>query len=412
MRLAIVGTGIAGLGAAHRLHPHFDLTVFEAADWIGGHTHTVDVPFETGPVAVDTGFIVYNESTYPLLTALFAELGVATEPSNMSFAVTGGDTEYEGSGRGLFTDPKALADLRHWTMIRDILRFNRLVRRAAITGIPADLTLSEFTEGLSDAFRRRYLLPMCAAIWSTPEADMADYPAHTLIRFFSNHGLIQIRNRPEWRTVTGGARTYVERLVEPFRTRVHTNSPVHELRRMPGGVDLVLDDRIERFDGVVLATHADASLKILNGSASAEEQDVLGRFGYSKNTAVLHSDPTFMPARQAAWASWNVEKGAPRSQPAVTYWMNRLQNLETPHPLFVTLNPTRSPRTVWGSWEYDHPMFDTAAIKAQSRLASLQGADRVWFAGAYFRYGFHEDGLMSGYSAADALMAAREEAST
>ncbi len=233
---------------------------------------------------------------------------------------------------------------------------------------------------------------------------MENYPAQTLIRFFNNHGLIQLKDRPQWRTVTGGARNYVDALTAPFADRIHTNAPVQEIRRTPTGVDLVFSDSIETFDGVVLATHADVSLKILNGSANAREQRVLSNFAYSKNHAILHSDPSFMPSQHRAWASWNVSTGDKNSLPSVTYWMNRLQNLDTPEPLFLTLNPLREPQSIWGSWIYDHPMFDTAAIDAQDELASLQGEDRVWFAGAYFRYGFHEDGLMAGYAAAEAVM--------
>jgi len=404
MRIAIVGTGIAGLGAAHQLHKHVDLAVFEAADWIGGHSHTVDVPLPGCSVAVDTGFIVYNNATYPLLTQLFAELEVPTKPSDMSFAVAGEPREYEGSVRGMFAARRAVFDAQHWLMIRDILTFNRRVRDAAGDQLPHSVTLGDFTADLSNAFRDRYLLPMCAAIWSTPEEDMANYPAQTLIRFFNNHGLIQLKDRPQWRTVTGGSRIYVNKLISPFRDRIHTNTPVQEIRRTPSGVDLVLADSIESFDGVLLATHADVSLKILNGSATTAEQSILSNFAYSQNHAVLHSDASFMPAERRAWASWNVTATDKTSLPSVTYWMNRLQNLDTPDQLFLTLNPAREPQHIWGSWMYDHPMFDSAAIAAQSDLPGLQGRDRVWFAGAYFRYGFHEDGLMAGYAAAESLL--------
>lgn len=408
MRFAIIGTGISGLGAAHRLHQHVDLEVFEAADWVGGHTHTVDVPFASGDVPVDTGFIVYNNHTYPLLTQLFDELGVATEPSDMSFAIAGDPQEYEGSVRGMFADPTAAFDPKHWLMIRDIIKFNKRVREASTRSVSTGMTLGEFTADLSEPFRTRYLLPMCAAIWSTPASDMDSYPAHTLIRFFNNHGLIKLKDRPQWRTVTDGARSYVDALTAPFADRIHTNQPVHEIRRTAGGVDVVLSDTVESFDGVLLATHADTSLKILNGAARPAETRLLSNFSYSTNHAVLHSDPTFMPATRRAWASWNVVAGDGRQLPSVTYWMNRLQNLTTPTPVFLTLNPSREPADVWGSWVYDHPMFDVAAIDAQSRLPQLQGVDNVWFAGAYFRYGFHEDGLMAGYGAAESVLSKLE----
>ncbi len=406
MRLAIVGTGIAGLGAAHRLHRHVDLTVFEAADWIGGHTHTIDVPFGESSVGVDTGFIVYNEVTYPRLVALFGELGVATERSDMSFSVRGPAGEYEGSALGLFADPRKLIDPGHWSMIADIIAFNKRVRSIDLDQLPGDLTLRDFTADFGRPFRERYLLPMGAAIWSTPASDMEEYPAHTLVRFFRNHGLAQLRDRPQWRTVTGGARTYVEALTRPFRDRIHTRTPVEEVCRHAEGVEVVTAAGSHRFDGVLLATHADTALEILNGWSTERERRVLSSFRYSTNRAVLHTDRTFMPTSERAWASWNVVQVRPEAPPSLTYWMNRLQNLTTPDPVFVTLNPDREPRDVLGSWDYDHPMFDVAAIEAQAELGSLQGRDRVWFAGAYFRYGFHEDGLKAAYAAADSITSA------
>ncbi len=408
MHIAIVGSGIAGLGAAHRLHPHARLTVFEAGSWVGGHTNTVDVTLAGRTFPVDTGFIVYNEHTYPRLTALFAELGVATEPSDMSFAVGRGAVEYEGSVRGIMAEPTALARPGHWRMIRDIIAFNRAAADLARTGVPANMTLGELIEPYSSEFRDRYLLPMGAAIWSTPEADMATYPAGTFIRFFANHGLIQLKDRPQWRTVSGGARTYVERLTEPFADRVFTNTPVTRIERTATGVRIDTPGSTHHADAVVLATHADTSLRLLGPDATADERRVLSAFRYSTNDAVLHTDSTYMPVRRRAWASWNVLAGDARSVPAVTYWMNRLQNLAGPD-VFVTLNPTSEPGGILGRWSYDHPMFDRAAIAAQAELPSLQGRRRTYYAGAYFRYGFHEDGLMAGQLAADALLAAREE---
>ncbi|NNC43917.1 MAG: NAD(P)-binding protein [Acidimicrobiia bacterium] len=405
MRIAIIGTGIAGLGAAHRLRDAVDLTLFEANDWVGGHTHTVDVALSTDEsVPVDTGFIVYNESTYPLLTKLFADLHVATEPSDMSFSVRGPAGEYEGSARGMFVDPRALVDPSHWAMIRDILAFNRRVNEVDLDQLPPGLTLDAFTADLSQPFQQRYLLPMGAAIWSTPANEMFDYPADTLVRFFRNHGLAQLRDRPAWRTVTGGSRTYVEALTKPFCDRIRLKTPVQEIRRGADGVDVVTPAGIERFDGVLLATHADTSLKILNGWSSPAEQNLLSNFRYARNEAVLHTDPSLMPASKRAWASWNVVQRDPFADPSLTYWMNRLQNLETSKPVFVTLNPDRMPGQVHGSWTYHHPMFDARAVEAQRHLSDLQGSDRVWFAGAYFRYGFHEDGLMAGYAAADSIL--------
>ncbi|MDH3307126.1 MAG: FAD-dependent oxidoreductase [Acidimicrobiia bacterium] len=408
MDIAIIGSGIAGLGAAHRLHKSANITLFEAGAWVGGHAHTVDVELDGRHVPIDTGFIVYNEHTYPLLTSLFEELHVETEASDMSFAIGGGPVEYEGSTRGMAAQPASLARPGHLRMIYDILAFNRRARILASRGVPPDLTVGDLIAPYGKAFRDRYLLPIGAAIWSTPEADMAGYPAATFIRFFANHGLLQVRNRPQWRTVTRGARSYVEALTTPFLDRVHTNTPVRRVDRSASGVTVFTDTAEYTYDAVVLATHADTSLAMLGADATAEEQAVLGSFGYSTNDAVLHTDPALMPSTRKAWASWNVLEGDARSVPSVTYWMNRLQNLEGTD-VFVTLNPAVEPNGILGRWSYDHPMFDRAAIAAQGRLPRLQGTKRTYYAGAYFRYGFHEDGLMSGYAAADALLTEHEE---
>ena len=399
-RIAIVGSGIAALGAAHKLHPQAEITVFESESWVGGHSHTVDVTIDGTTIPVDTGFIVYNEITYPHLTALFAELNVATEPSDMSFAIGGGLIEYEGSGRGMFAQPSAALDPQHWRMIADILAFNR----ASVSDVNQGVTIGELTAGYSDAFKTRYLRPMIAAIWSTPEADAMSYPAATLLRFFSNHGLMQVRDRPQWRTVTGGARSYVAKLTEPFAERIRTDTPVHAVRR--DGSDVIVDTTAgsESFDHVVFGTHADTTLAILGADVTPNEQRLLSAFRYSRNRAVLHSDPRLMPRSRKAWASWNVLEGQISDVPAVTYWMNRLQNIGGTQQLFLTLNPTVEPRDIHGEWEYDHPMFDQQAIDAQGSLHELQGVSNAWFAGAYFRYGFHEDGLASGFGAAADLL--------
>lgn len=399
-RIAIVGSGIAALGAAHKLNTHTDITVFEAESWIGGHSHTVDVDVDGSAIPVDTGFIVYNEVTYPHLTALFAELGVATEASDMSFAIGGGPVEYEGSARGMFAQPSAAFDPNHWRMIADILSFNK--RTAA--GVDDNTTIGDVTGDYSQAFQDRYLRPMIAAIWSTPEADAMSYPAATLLRFFANHGLMQVRNRPQWRTVTGGARSYVEKLTEPFADRIQTNTPVRAVRRAGSSAVVTTDSGDETFDQIVFGTHADTTLRILGTDATADEQRLLSNFRYSQNRAVLHSDPRLMPSSRRAWASWNVLESEISQVPTVTYWMNRLQNIAGDTPLFLTLNPGVEPDRIHGEWSYNHPMFDQAAIDAQSSLPTLQGVANAWFAGAYFRYGFHEDGLASGYAAAADLM--------
>lgn len=402
MRVAIIGTGISGLGAAHRLGDKVDLTLYEASDWVGGHSHTVDVDVSGTPVAVDTGFIVYNETTYPLLTELFRELDVDTEPSNMSFAIAGSAPEYEGSLRGMAATRSALLRPSHWRMMKDILHFNKYIQTVDVDD--PKLRLGDLIDGYSDVFKDRYLLPMGAAIWSTPSADMADYPAATLARFFRNHGLVQLRNRPQWRTVSGGSRQYVDKLTAPFRERIRLDEPVIEVRRNHDGIEILSGSGTDRFDQVIFATHADTTRALLGADATDQEQSVLSRFKYSRNRAVLHTDQAYMPKQRRAWASWNVTAGNGNELPCVTYWMNQLQTLPTPTPVFVTLNPTDEPRGQLGSWDYDHPMFDRAAIEAQAEVPGLQGTLRSYYCGAYTRYGFHEDGLMSGYAAADALI--------
>lgn len=400
MRVAIIGSGIAALGAAHRLAPVADITVYESESWIGGHSHTVDVTVDGLEVPVDTGFIVFNEITYPLLTALFSELGVTTEASDMSFAIGGGPVEYEGSAKGLFAQRSAALDPGHWGMIRDILAFNRAAQVAGDIDVP----IGEFVAPYGKAFRNRYLRPMIAAIWSTPEAEAMDYPTATLLRFFKNHGLTQVSDRPQWKTVTGGSRNYVNRLVEPFRSSIRLNTPVRSVSRFGNGVEIEAAGESEAFDYVVFGTHADTSLRLLGNGATADEEHLLQAFRYSSNRAVLHSDPALMPRNHRAWASWNVLANDASAVPSVTYWMNRLQNIQTDTPLFLTLNPTVEPRHIHGEWNYDHPMFDRAAIAAQPNLERLQGVSNSWFAGAYFKYGFHEDGLASGFRAADLIL--------
>ncbi len=402
MRVAIIGTGISGLGAAHRLQHEADLTLYESSDWIGGHSHTVDVNVSGTSVAVDTGFIVYNEDTYPLLTRLFLELGVETEPSNMSFAIAGSSPEYEGSLKGIAANRSALLRPSHWLMIKDILRFNRYIQTVDVDD--ATLRLGDLVDGYSSVFKERYLLPMGSAIWSTPAADMADYPAATLARFFRNHGLVRLKNRPQWRTVTGGSRQYVNKLSAPFADRIRLDEPVIEVRRNTNGVEIHSGSGAEEFDQVIFATHADTTLALLGSEATDQERNILSNFQYSRNRAILHTDQRFMPSQRRAWASWNVQADRTDKLACVTYWMNQLQNLPTDTPIMVTLNPAEEPQGQLGSWDYDHPMFDRAAIMAQAELPGLQGTNRSYYCGAYTRYGFHEDGLMSGYAAAEAML--------
>lgn len=407
--IAVIGGGIAGLGAAWALSRRHRVTVYEADDRLGGHANTVEVVEPSGPVAVDTGFIVYNDRNYPNLVRLFAELGVATEPSDMSFSVSlgGGRFEYQARALGLAVQPSNLARSSYRRMITDIIRFGREAPRARLD--PA-LTTREFLDrgGYSEGFRHDFLLPMIACIWSSSLSAMLDYPAWAMIRFLDNHGLLDLLERPAWRTVTGGSQRYVERVRVPFVDRIRLSTPVTWLDRQDDRVR-VGDARggIDTFDDVVLATHADRSLAILGSGASQEEEEILGSFRYQENRVVLHRDPALMPQRRRAWSSWNylADRRSVASSPAVSlsYWMNRLQNLRTDRPLIVTLNPGREPRLVEFERTYRHPQFDVRSIVAQQRVSLIQGIRRTWFCGSYTGWGFHEDGLRSGLEVAAAL---------
>lgn len=404
--IAVIGSGISGLSAAWLLSKRHRVTLFEADNRLGGHSNTVDV----GGVPVDTGFIVYNEATYPNLTALFAHLDVATKPTDMSFAVSldGGRLEYSGRGLpGVFADPKNAARPRFWRMLRDLLRFYRNAPRDLSAQNLGSLDAYLDANGYSVAFREDHLYPMAAAIWSTPAADIGRYPAASFIRFCENHGLLKLVDRPIWRTVDGGSRSYVRRLTHALSQRSKTECGVARVRRLPGGVEI--EDRngeTHRFRHVVIATHANQALAMLE-TPRAEETSVLGAFGYTRNEAVLHGDARLMPRRRAAWAAWNYlsESGDGERRLSVTYWMNELHGIPKETPLFVTLNPSRDPdpSKVIRREVYAHPVFDAVAMAAQKRLWSLQGVGNVWFCGAYFGAGFHEDGLQAGLAVAEAL---------
>ncbi|MFD1331932.1 NAD(P)/FAD-dependent oxidoreductase [Methylopila musalis] len=410
-RIAVIGAGISGLSAAWLLGQAHDVVLFEAAPRLGGHANTVRIAGPGGETAVDTGFIVYNEATYPNFIALMDHLNVATQPTDMSFAVSldGGRLEYSGSSlAGLFAQPGNLLRPRFWSMLRDVVRFYRDASKDVLAGQASDVSLGEYLAagGYGVAFRDDHLLPMAAAIWSAPCSEILSYPAAAFLRFHHNHGLLQLSDRPVWRTVTGGSAVYVERLRAASSAEVRTGAPVRRVRRGAHDVVLTGDGWTEAFDAVVFATHADQTLAMLADPSTAEAE-ALGAFRYSRNRAVLHGDAALMPKRRRAWASWNHlgDRARPDLACAVTYWMNQLQGLPEARPLFVTLNPpdTLRQETILHEDMYDHPLFDAAALAAQERLWALQGLRRSWFCGAYFGSGFHEDGLQAGLAVAEAL---------
>lgn len=422
-RVAVIGSGIAGLGAAWTLKDHAHVTLFEAGDHFGGHTHTVDVDLPgLPPFAVDTGFLVCNERTYPRLLALFAELDVPLAPSDMSFSVQaplpGGRTlEWSGSNLNtVFAQRRNLARPDFWLLLRDILRFNRqgtrLARDPAAANALARLTVGDFLhrEGYGHAFTHHYLLPMAGCIWSCPPGQMLQFPLLTLLRFCDNHGLLQVNGRPRWFTVRGGARQYVQRMVAALPD-ARLRTPVHRVQRHDGWVKLHTRNGAMRFDHVVIGTHSDQALALL-ADADDAERAVLGAIGYQRNRALLHTDTSLLPRARKAWAAWNYDAlpaaGRSGSDGVVTlhYLLNKLQPLPTQQPLLVTLNPLRepAPHTVLREMEYAHPVFDQAAIAAQRRVPQLQGRRRTYFAGAWCGYGFHEDGLRAGVEAAQTLL--------
>lgn len=413
LRIAVAGTGISGLAAAWLLSRRHDVTVYEKAERPGGHSNTVVADCPEGEVPVDTGFIVYNEANYPNLTAMFEHLGVATQESNMSFAAsldTGGRRrfEYSGSGlNGLFADRRNIASLRMWRMIGDIVKLYRAAPALMFAEGLDEKPLGDFLreQGYSASLRDDHLLPMCAAIWSLPVEQVEQFPALAFLRFFDNHGLMRLKNRPAWRTVTGGSREYVKKLTQPLEGRIRYGAGVARVARDATGVT-VADERGEsaRYDHIVIAAHSDEALAML-GDAGPDEKRVLGAMPYQRNVAWLHSDASFMPRERRVWASWNYMGGGAGSPVCVSYWMNRLQALPTERQLFVTLNPSHEPApgTVVTRIDYDHPVFDAGAFAAQRELWQLQGKRRTWFCGAYFGSGFHEDGLQAGLAVAEEL---------
>jgi uncharacterized protein len=422
MRVAVIGTGIAGNAAAWTLSKRYPVTVYDRELRPGGHSHTVTIDYEGTPLAVDIGFIVYNELNYPDLTALFAHLGIETVKSCMSFAVTadagrfewkGGGSNWQEMARGLFAQPRNLLSPSFLRMLRDILTFNTQSIDDHAAGRLAGVTLGEYFKLRKFAPRllTDYLAPMGAAIWSAPASEMLDFPAENFVAFFRNHRLLQY-DRPVWRTVEGGSRRYVEKLTSAFRDQLRLGCAVTSIQRTPHGV-VVHDShgRSDSYDHVVIASHSDQALAML-ADADKRERAVLGAIGYAPNTLYLHRDVRLMPKRKGAWASWNFlrwqRRGTTQNDVAVTYWMNNLQGIDNAKPLFVSLNPPFEPASelTFGKYICEHPQYNAAAFAAQKRLGEIQGRRHTWFCGAWTGYGFHEDGLRSGLAVAEALGAA------
>ncbi|MXY22945.1 MAG: NAD(P)-binding protein [Acidobacteria bacterium] len=410
-RVAVIGTGIAGLVSAHLLASRHDVTVFEAGDRIGGHTVTTEVLDPEGPLAVDAGFIVYNEPNYPNFVRLIADLGVETRATSMSFSVTSErpGIEYAGTSlNALFAQRGNLLRPRYYRFLGDILRFNRAARLALAEGSAGTLgTLAEFlaVNRLSGRLAEQYVIPLTAAIWSTDPRQILDTPAEFVLRFLDNHRLLHIGGRPTWRVIRGGSQRYVDRLIRPFRDRIRTRTPVRQLRRSPGGVEVTTGESREVFDEVVVATHSDQALAML-AQPTELEWAVLDAIRYQPNHAILHTDVSVLPRQRRAWASWNYRTPRDPGRPvAVTYNMTRLQRLPTQTTYCVSLNleDAIDESRVIARFDFEHPLFTRAAVAAQARHAEVSGADRIHYCGAYWGNGFHEDGVVSALAVARRL---------
>jgi uncharacterized protein len=400
--LAIIGTGIAGMSCGYYLHKKYDITVFEQASYAGGHTNTISVDENGTPVYFDTGFMVFNHITYPLLTQLFQELGVNTKPTSMSFSVqhTESKLEYCGSGlNGLFAQRKNLFNVRFIRMLMQISRFNSESVKLLSSSEISKLSIAEFCSklGLGDDFLQKYLIPMSGAVWSTPPDKMLHFPAHTLVRFFHNHGFLGLHTQHQWYTVTGGSRMYRDKIIAPYKDRLRLNDAVVAVTRLENGKAEVRTQsgHTQVFDKVILACHADQALHILQ-NPTPDEKRLLGCFRYQPNRAIVHTDETVMPHTRRAWSSWNYRIGK-NHVPSTIYWMNCLQGVSEKQNYFVSINGEDAidPKKIIREIDYEHPLFDVAAQQAQAELPELNGKDCVYFCGSYFRYGFHEDALLS-----------------
>ncbi len=403
--IAIIGLGISGLGCAHFLKDDADLTLYEANHYIGGHTNTVTVKEGDKDTPIDTGFMVYNEDTYPHLTRLFAELDVKTKKTSMSFSVNHIPDGLEYNGGKLpqiFGQKKNLFNLKFWRMLLKIKSFNDDALEDIENTELHHLTLREYVQhrGYGENFLRWYLVPMASAVWSSPPEKIEHFPAITLLRFWKNHGFLAVENRKQWRTVCGGAKTYVEKITQPFRDRIQVNNPVISVRRVTSGIEVSSQNGTQIFDQVILATHGDDSLKLL-ADPTPTESEILSAFQYQANTAVMHTDTSVMPKNKTCWASWNYEIRVTSEglRSSTHYWMNSLQGVSDNEQYFVTINPQQQPKNIIKTIEYHHPLFDLKAISAQKQIPQLHDQGKhetnTFFCGAWQRYGFHEDGLFS-----------------
>lgn len=399
MKIAIIGTGISGLGAAYLLAPRHDITVFEKNAYIGGHSRTIEVPNGSKRTPVDTGFIVFNNWNYPNLLGLFKEIDVPYQKSDMSFGVSIDNGWLEYGSSGMFAQKRNLLRPAYWGMLADILRFNK--QALSYIEKDTDISLQECLDQLNmgEWFRRYYLLAMGAAIWSCPIETIMKFPAKTFLRFFKNHGLLSVNNRPQWYTVTGGSREYVSRLTESFKDKIRLNSGVQKVKKQ----DEKWSVDGETFDQVIFACHADEALQMLENTKSVEH--VIGEFDYQDNHIIVHTDASFMPHEKKCWSSWvylSEGREDKKNIVSLSYWMNNLQGIDSDHPIIVTLNPGRRPKEdlILDEYTFSHPIFDLKAIKAQEKIYDIQGKNGLWFCGAYQRYGFHEDGLLSAVNVA------------
>lgn len=399
MKIAVLGAGISGLGSAYLLSKKHEVDLYEKEHRLGGHARTTMVEEEGKSFGVDTGFLVFNHETYPLLTKLFETLDVQIEKSDMSFGFWDetSNTAYNAQTlSGLFFQKKNLFSLKHWIMIKDIIRFNKNANHDIDNNSPKlEQSLGEYLSSYSEVFKTRYLIPMGASIWSTPSHKMNDFPAKTFVQFFKNHGLLGVSTQHQWLTVSGGSKNYVQKVAENISGEIFLNANIKHIERDEQGVHIINEDGSQKsYDKIVIATHAPEALKLL-AKATQEEQEILSAFAYKENEALLHNDATALYPDNNIYAAWNYKTGGKESAVTLSYWLNRLQNLNSPKAYFVSLNETLELKKVIERITYEHPQFDAQAIKMQTRRSEISGQNHTYYAGAYWRYGFHEDGLWS-----------------